>query len=173
MDSDAADPNWWTSSPKRPREEDDEVAKFPLRQDVNPSDLEFSSEVAAFMAHHPSTEISQLKKKKKIAADHLVYLEEVTTSSSSNNSNNGIVPNVPIDEITRVLDDVTFQESPELLVAQHRLHHSPRLYGHIFVVIPANLYVVSTLACLHGFREQFHLRFICDHSISFRLVRCS
>ena len=134
MDSDAADPNWWTSSPKRPRE-DDEVVKFPLRQEVTAADLEYSTEVAALMAHHqpseqhPTETSHSQKKKRKIVADQQVYQEEVMTSSSSSNGNNDNVTNtnVPTDEITQVHVDVatTTVPSSSSSIPLPRIEHPP------------------------------------------------
>ena len=147
MDSDAADPNWWTSSPKRPREEDDEVLKFPLRQEVSAADLEYSTEVAALMAHHhPSehpTETSQSKKKKrKIVADQQVYQEEVMTSSSNNGNNGNFTnTNAPTDEITQVHVNVatTTVPSSSSSLPLPRVEHPPA--------------ETNTQSCVHHFLE--------------------
>jgi len=37
-----------------------------------------------------------------------------------------------------VLDDVALEKADKLCVCQHRLHQSPRLDGHVFVVIAAD-----------------------------------
>ena len=131
MDSDAADPNWWTSSPKRPREEEDEdVVKFPLCHVVTAADLEYSTEVAALMADHSSLPASDIaaskKKKRKVVPDKG---EEITTSSS----NNGNVTNAPTVENTQVHVATAAPSSSSVLISrtdqpaetttQSRVHH--------------------------------------------------
>lgn len=111
MDPDAADPNWWTSSPKRPREEEDEdVVKFPLCHVVTAADLEYSADVAALMVTHLPTNIhgeteTAKKKKRKVLHDNNAQQQgdELVSSSSGNSCSVTHVPNV---ESTQVQVDV-------------------------------------------------------------------